>query len=184
LHQEDFCQAFGLPPTRKYQEEGGPSLKSIGELIRKYSAAPAADLLRLARWAIFCAVSGNADGHAKNLSLLYSPIGLRLAPFYDLICTRAYDGLDPRLAISVGGERDPDKLRLKHLHRLALDLGIRPKRVAAEADRIFDDFDEAFDRAKSQLDAAVGFSPAAERVEQAIQKRARAIRKNLKQDRS
>ncbi|MCX6866029.1 MAG: HipA domain-containing protein, partial [Verrucomicrobia bacterium] len=27
LHQEDFCQAMGFPPARKYQQEGGPSLR-------------------------------------------------------------------------------------------------------------------------------------------------------------
>jgi len=29
LHQEDFCQATGVPPDRKYQEDGGPSLAGL-----------------------------------------------------------------------------------------------------------------------------------------------------------
>jgi len=34
IHQEDFCQALGVPPNHKYQEDGGPSLRSIAEVLR------------------------------------------------------------------------------------------------------------------------------------------------------
>jgi serine/threonine-protein kinase HipA len=35
VHQEDFCQALGIPSTNKYQNEGGPSLKQCFDLLRK-----------------------------------------------------------------------------------------------------------------------------------------------------
>lgn len=183
LHQEDFCQALGLPPTRKYQTEGGPPLSQIATVLRNYSAAPAADLLRLARWAIFCAISGNADGHAKNISLLYSSQGLRLTPFYDLVCTRAFDDLDPSLAIAIGGTRNPDLLRSEHFQRLATALGIHPRQIEAEANRLIEEAPRALSQAIVELKEAIGYSPAAERVKYAVEKRLRAISNNLKQDR-
>src|SRR5216117_4019228 len=36
VHQEDMCQALAIPPTRKYQNEGGPGIRDIVELLRTY----------------------------------------------------------------------------------------------------------------------------------------------------
>lgn len=33
LHQEDMCQAMGLPPGRKHQEEGGPSFEQCFRVV-------------------------------------------------------------------------------------------------------------------------------------------------------
>ena len=38
MHQEDLCQALGLPPSRKYQNEGGPGSKEIVALLRRAMA--------------------------------------------------------------------------------------------------------------------------------------------------
>src|SRR5262249_30329199 len=43
LHQEDFCQALGIPAERKYEAEGGPSFAECVELVRTQSAEPLAD---------------------------------------------------------------------------------------------------------------------------------------------
>jgi serine/threonine-protein kinase HipA len=91
LHQEDFCQALGISSRLKYQNEGGPSLKSCFTLLRGASAQPARDLITLFEASIFNYLIGNNDAHGKNFSLLYSPIeqrfSARLAPLYDLVCT-------------------------------------------------------------------------------------------------
>ena len=66
------------------------------------------DLERLLRWQVFNVLAGNSDGHAKNLSLLYGSDGsTRLAPFYDLVPTRAIENLDHDLAIAVAGCETP-----------------------------------------------------------------------------
>ena len=182
LHQEDFCQIFGLSPRRKYEGEGGVSLRQIADAVRQLSSRPAADLLELFRWSIFCAVSGNADGHAKNLSILYDESGPILAPFYDLVCTRAFDGLHPDLAFAIGEERNPDRLHRHHFHDLARAFGIRPRLADRELDRQLEGADTAFARAAEELREAVDFTPALERVQRAVQKRLRAIQNNIDQD--
>ena len=182
LHQEDFCQILGHFPARKYEVEGGPGLREVGAAVRKYSSAPAADLLLLLRWGLFQAISANADGHGKNLSMVYTRSGFRLAPFYDLVCTGAYPHLDRRLAMAVARERDPDKLRLHHARQLAEDLGLHPRQGESEFIRLLNEAEEALKQAREQLLSILGYSPAAEHVQAVVQKRLRAISNNVRQD--
>lgn len=130
LHQEDFCQALGYGHQQKYQEDGGPSFADCYQLLKQASSNPAEDLDRLLRWQIFNVLAGNSDGHAKNLALLYLPGGeVMLAPFYDLICTRAIERIDDRLAFSVGGERNPSLISHSHWDTLAKDCGVNAQNL-------------------------------------------------------
>lgn len=104
LHQEDFCQALGVEPERKYQAEGGPGVAQCARVIREYSALPIADIELLVRWVVFNWAIGNEDAHAKNLAFLYVDPAPRLAPFYDLVSTAVYRGLQRKAAMKVGGE--------------------------------------------------------------------------------
>lgn len=87
LHQEDFCQALGIPPEFKYETEGGPSLAACFNLLRNASTSSGKDVLSLLNWVIFNYLIGNFDAHGENLSLLLLPEGPMLAPFYDLLST-------------------------------------------------------------------------------------------------
>lgn len=87
LHQEDFCQALGYAARLKYQDKGGPGLAACSALLRRLALGPEA-LQGLLDWVVFNALIGNADAHAKNLSLLCDRAGQRrLAPLYDLVPT-------------------------------------------------------------------------------------------------
>jgi len=70
IHQEDFCQALGVPPETKYAAEGGPNLKDCFALVRGAVIRPAVDVLKLLDAVIFNAIAGNADAHGKNFSIL------------------------------------------------------------------------------------------------------------------
>ncbi|HEY3897955.1 MAG TPA: type II toxin-antitoxin system HipA family toxin [Chthoniobacter sp.] len=80
IHQEDFCQAIGIPPELKYQQEGGPNLKRCFALVRTISSVPGPDVLKLFDAVIFNFLIGNSDAHGKNFSFLYTVTGARLAP--------------------------------------------------------------------------------------------------------
>ena len=87
LHQEDFCQALGYPDRLKYEANGGPGLAACSALIRQLALGPRA-VQGLLDWVVFNALIGNADAHAKNLSLLCDRNGKRsIAPMYDLVPT-------------------------------------------------------------------------------------------------
>jgi serine/threonine-protein kinase HipA len=111
LPQEDCCQALSIPPTRKYQADGGPGLQAIINLL-KGSDTPNEDIMTFMRVNVMFWLIGATDGHAKNFSIFLSPGGrYRLTPLYDVLS--AQPSLDtgeiPRrkfkLAMSVGKNR-------------------------------------------------------------------------------
>jgi serine/threonine-protein kinase HipA len=103
LHQEDFCQALGFPPERKYQKEGGPMLSDCISLLKNWSTTPVLDVPNFINGLIFNVLIGNADAHGKNYSLLYSVGERRLSPYYDLVSTLAWPHLSKNLAMNIGG---------------------------------------------------------------------------------
>lgn len=152
LHQIDFCQALNLPSSRKYEKEGGPSLAACFEVIAKYSAQPARDRLQLISWVIFNLLIGNADAHAKNLSLMIVPDGVRLAPFYDLLSTVVYPGLTDRLALKIGGENRPRWIQERHWEEFAGVSGANPRIVWQRINELARSGPEAAARLLGELD--------------------------------
>lgn len=141
LHQEDFCQALGVPPELKYASEGGPTLADCFALLRRMVDRPAADLLRLLDAVIFNLIVGNADAHGKNFSILYDD-GIRLAPLYDLLATAAYPELSPKMAMRIGkramlGEMD-DAAWSAFAAEAGLGLPLVRRRITEISDRIRD----------------------------------------------
>ena len=129
IHQIDFCQALNLPSAKKYEKESGPGLSACFDVIATYSAQPAKDRLQLISWVIFNYLIGNADAHAKNLSLLITPEGVSLAPFYDLISTALYADLTLNLALKIGGENRPKWIQQRHWEAFAGISGANPRIV-------------------------------------------------------
>ena len=132
LHQEDFCQALGVIPEMKYEQEGGPGFAACFTLVQEWSTEPILDSLSLLRWALFNFLIGNADAHAKNLSFLYRAGTVRLAPFYDLLSTAVYRGFNNKFAMKMGGQKDPRYLTASHLLGFASEAGIGPRAVRAQ----------------------------------------------------
>lgn len=85
IPQEDCCQALSIPPTRKYENEGGPGIPDILQLL-KGSDEPAADQLTFLKAQLAFWLLGATDGHAKNYSITLSPGGrFHMTPLYDVL---------------------------------------------------------------------------------------------------
>ena len=116
LPQEDFCQALGVPSTRKYQatvegHQNGPSINDISSLLQASDESTQDQAAFFKAQMLFWLI-GATDGHAKNFSIFLSPGGgFRLTPFYDVLS--AQQAIDTnqiphksyRLAMSVGKSR-------------------------------------------------------------------------------
>lgn len=111
LPQEDCCQALSVPPTLKYQSDGGPEIESILRLLRG-SDEPLSDQRLFMKANIVFWLLGATDGHAKNFSMFLSPGGrFRLTPLYDVVS--AQPNVDKKqipwkhycLAMAVGATR-------------------------------------------------------------------------------
>ncbi len=95
LPQEDFCQALGVPPGRKYEQDGGPGMARCLQLLAGSSSATtdrlAFQLAQLAFWLLAA-----TDGHAKNYSIfLAAGDGYGMTPLYDVISMWPYFGPGP-----------------------------------------------------------------------------------------
>lgn len=124
LHQEDFCQALGIPPERKYAAEGGPTFKTSFDLLRRASTRPAIAVLTLLDAAIFNLIAGNADAHGKNFSMLYEGGNVSIAPLYDLLCTMAYPDLSPLLAMKIAKRGTLEEIGKSTWPAFAADVGL------------------------------------------------------------
>ena len=158
VHQEDFCQALGVPPERKYQSEGGPGTRDIARLLRRLLPGEEGDraLVDFVDAVAFNWLAGGTDAHAKNFSLLLSGSQVRLAPLYDLVSALPYATRpgEPRrsgqirgnlnLAMKVGANREVSLVRREDWEAFAAEVGVSGDlvlgRVEALAERVPDAF--------------------------------------------
>jgi len=119
LHQEDFCQALGVAPEMKYQNEGGPDLAQCFDLVRRVTRPSAPHILRMLDFVIFNALIGNHDAHAKNFSLLYANRTPALAPLYDVLSTAVYPNLTPKMAMKIGSKYKFSEVQARHWNQFA-----------------------------------------------------------------
>ena len=175
IHQEDLCQATGRPAHRKYEQEGGPTLAECIAVVARHAARPLVDVRRLVEWQAFNVVAGNADGHGKNLSIVYEAGSPRLAPFYDVLATRQYPALDRFLAMGVGGERDPDRLGRKHWESLAREAGLGPQLVASIVKGMAERCAAALPEWVAEFTRLEGRQPILQTLPNAIARRAAAV---------
>ncbi|MBI5323055.1 type II toxin-antitoxin system HipA family toxin [Bradyrhizobium sp.] len=135
VHQEDICQALGIPPTSKYQNEGGPSPVDVIELLRTYSTDRVADVDTFVDALGFNWLIAGTDAHAKNYSLLLAGgPHVRLAPLYDIASILPYDDVDMqkiKLAMKIGGEYKLSLIGLRHWQKFARETRLDPDKVIA-----------------------------------------------------
>jgi serine/threonine-protein kinase HipA len=134
VHQEDVCQALGIMPTKKYQNEGGPSAYDIAELLRAYSTDRPEDLDTFIAAMGFNWLIAGTDAHAKNFSLLLSGRRVRLAPLYDIASNLPYDEIDLqkiKLAMKIGGEYKLTQIGLRQWQKFAREMRIEADELIA-----------------------------------------------------
>ena len=156
IHQEDFCQALGVPPDAKYEVEGGPGLKDCFNLVREHSIQPAADISLLLDWVIFNFFIGNADAHAKNISLLLTDKGPELAPFYDLMCTAVYPQLAKRMAMKIGNENRPDWIIERRWQTFAEEISVNYRLVQKKLNDVSKTILDKAEQVTNQLQGQYG----------------------------
>ena len=104
IHMEDMCQLTQRLTEDKYRG----SYEQIAKTIQKYSKTPKLDLVNFYEEVLFCFLTGNADMHLKNFSLIYQPgLGPVLGPAYDLLNTAIVNPVDEeQLALTLNGKKN------------------------------------------------------------------------------
>jgi serine/threonine-protein kinase HipA len=139
LPQEDLCQAKGLPPTAKYEVDGGPGIDAIFQLLEGSMTREQDRRVFFQAQVLFWMLC-ETDGHAKNFSLFIRPGGrYQLTPLYDVLSAYPVLGEGPskisphkaRLAMAVRTKNAHWKMK-DILRRHWLELGTRHGVVTAD----------------------------------------------------
>lgn len=148
IHQEDFCQARALPPSKKYQNEGGPSVEDVANTIWDISSKAREDIETFATALVVNFLISGTDAHAKNYSLLIAGNNqVRLAPLYDISSTLPYPkAVSPhkaKMAMKVGSKYKLKEIEARHWEACAKQLRLKTM-----------DFMEIFETVSKQLPGA------------------------------
>lgn len=151
LHMEDMCQLTERLTEDKYRG----SMEQIGKIIKHHSSNPLLDCIRFFDVALFSFLTGNADMHLKNFSLIYPVDGMvQLSAAYDMLATRLLisEENDPEeMALTVNGKKR--KLTSNDFYQLAANLGMNEKQV----ENVFKRFSKALSSTRAVIDR--GFLP-------------------------
>ena len=123
LHLEDMAQITEMLTERKYSS----SMEKVGKAILKYSDYAGNDAIRFFELTLFCFITGNADMHLKNFSLLKNlDAEITLSPAYDLLSTKILMPEDKEeLGLTLNGKKN--NLRKKDFGLFAEKLGVTQK---------------------------------------------------------
>jgi len=131
LHQEDYCQALGIPPSAKYEANQtgirGPTLKDMFEVTRR--RLPPTEIIRLLDLVVLNILCCNTDAHAKNYAIMIRGNGASLAPIYDIMCGEVWGNVTRNLAQTVGGKSRGNDLSGRDWQRFARECGLNPRQV-------------------------------------------------------
>ena len=163
MPQEDCCQALSIPPSRKYESDGGPGIRAIYDLL-KGSDVPDEDHQTLFKAQIVFWLLGATDGHAKNFSIRLAPGGrFRLTPLYDIVSTQP--SLDAKqitqnqmkLAMAVGANRHyvVHTILGRHFRQTADACGLPAKILNQIIQEIADTAKAKIDQRLAQLPASL-----------------------------
>jgi serine/threonine-protein kinase HipA len=164
LPQEDFCQALGIPSTRKYQatvegHQNGPGIVDISSLLQA-SDEPTRDQAAFFKAQVLFWLIGATDGHAKNFSVFLSPGGgFRLTPFYDVLSAQqAFDAnqiphKSYRLAMSVGKSHKYKILDItgRHFIETGREAGLGPTIIREVITSVLETAGAATDKAMAAM---------------------------------
>lgn len=159
LPQEDFCQVLSIPPTRKYQNEGGPGIVGIIDRLRG-SDEPTQDRLDFFKANILFWLMGATDGHAKNFSIALMPGGrFRMTPLYDVLTVQpTYDQgqiqrKDFKLAMRFGKSNHYkiENIYGRHILETGVEAGLSKDAVGSLFDELHQDVPKAIEKTIKEL---------------------------------
>jgi serine/threonine-protein kinase HipA len=186
LHQEDYCQALGKPPTAKYESNQtgicGPTPNDMFELTRQHMLPN--DIVRLLDLIVFNVLACNTDAHAKNYSIMLRGNGASLAPMYDVMCGEVWENVTKNMVQKIGGTTRADHLTGRHWQQLAKECGLNPREVLDRVAALAKSVIAEAEMAESEVAAMpAGGHAILYQTRQAIERRAQALLASLYESR-
>lgn len=160
LPMEDMCQALAVPPVFKYEEDGGPGVKGVMDLLLGSENAAADRRLFMKAQVLFWLL-GAIDGHAKNFSIFLLPGGsYRLTPLYDvmsawpIVARKELHQKQLKMAMSVYGKNKHyywNEILKRHWSNMASKTRFPEEELKGIFDELIDPMDDVITRVSSSL---------------------------------
>jgi serine/threonine-protein kinase HipA len=178
LHQEDLCQALGVPTNLKYEANSGPGFRHFHRLLSEIGRG--GDMNAMVRSAVLNFVLGNSDAHGKNFAILFTREGRRLAPLYDIVSTAVYD-LDREMAMAIGGNFDPDSIQLADWLDMSADCDLPPGRFFPLVRATAVEIKQTVATVRAEAEAEDWYAPVIAEIEAVAQERADHISEEIEE---
>jgi serine/threonine-protein kinase HipA len=178
LHQEDYCQALGRPPSAKYESNQtgtrGPTLKDMFDITRRHMSP--IEIVRLLDMVILNVLACNSDAHAKNYSIMIRAANASLAPMYDIMCGEVWENVTKNFAQKIAGINRGDHLKRTHWQQFARECGLNPRQVIDRVCVLAKSAISEADLAASEVATMpAGTHAVLDQTKQAVQRRARRL---------
>lgn len=162
LPMEDMCQALGVPPVFKYEEDGGPGIHGIMDLLLGSENAGADRRLFMKTQLLFWLL-GAIDGHGKNFSIYLLPRGAyRMTPLYDvmsawpIVARKELHKKQMKMAMSVDGKNKHyywGEILERHWASMARKVRFPEDELAGITRELLDPMEDIINRVVSSLPA-------------------------------
>jgi serine/threonine-protein kinase HipA len=184
LHQEDYCQALGTPPSAKYESNQtgtpGPTLRDMFDITRRHM--PPTEIVRLLDMVIFNVLACNSDAHAKNYSIMIRAGNAALAPMYDIMCGEVWENVTKNLAQKIAGVSRSEHLKRTHWQQFARECGLNPRQVIERVDALAKSAIAEAELATFEVAAMpAGNHAILDQTRQAVERRARRVLAQLQE---
>ena len=184
LHQEDYCQALGRPPSAKYESNHtgieGPTLKDLFDVTRRHM--PPTDIVRLLDMVVINVLACNTDAHAKNYAIIVRGSGASLAPLYDVMCGEVWRNVTKNFAQKIAGKSRGDDLKGRDWQRFGRECGLNPRQVLDRVGALAKSAITEAGTAESEVAAMpAGNHAILVQARQAVERRARALLAQLQE---
>jgi serine/threonine-protein kinase HipA len=184
LHQEDYCQALGKPPSAKYEANQtgirGPALEDMFELTRRHM--PSFDVVQLLDMVVVNVLACNTDAHAKNYAIIIRGNGASIAPMYDLMCGEVWENVTKNLAQKIAGKSRGDHLNGRDWKQFARECGLNPRQVLDRVGTLAKSALAEAEAAASEVAAMpAGTHEILDQTREAVERRARILLAQLKE---
>ncbi len=122
---EDLCQLTETLTEHKYRG----SYEKVGKTIKLYSTQSGLDVLHYFQLVLFSFITGNADMHLKNFSMMEKKDGaFSLSPAYDLVSTHlVIKGETEQMSLNLNGKKNI--ISRKDFDALGLNLQMTEKQI-------------------------------------------------------
>jgi serine/threonine-protein kinase HipA len=184
LHQEDYCQALGKPPSAKYEANQtgirGPALEDMFELTRRHM--PSIDIVHLLDMVVVNVLACNTDAHAKNYAIIIRGNGASIAPMYDLMCGEVWENVTKNLAQKIAGKSRGDHLNGRDWQQFARECGLNPRQVLDRVGTLAKSALAEAEAAASEVAAMpAGTHEVLDQTREAVERRARILLAQLQE---